>query len=326
MKSISPFRLEEIPVIAGFTHANVTRPDDARDFLDYSSIYTAPYFVTYLEKIRVVNEKINTEVLEGELKLLTANLYLGINSLRPRLNKLEGYINRATGLTVGPKDFRLKYIRRHIGRKDVEKFLLEYSTLLQLVDKNVTALKAKGLKDADITILEGMRGTISTGNTNQNLKEDAIEALVQANKGLILELWTMTADLLDAGKRIYKYTNAEKVNDYTATKLLQRIRHEKKKEEEAEPEVEMGILEITITNKADDKPLMGAEYEVLESGDTNETDAEGEGNEDLRVGTYTVAARMDGFVEKTVSNVVITKDNTTDLKIELEPEPPEPAA
>lgn len=309
-------------MIAGFTHANVTRTEDARDFLDYSPTYTAGYFEAYHGKIREVQMKVNTEVLEGELKLITAKLYLDINGLRPKLGKLEGYIYRAQGLTVGPKDFRLKYIRRHMSRKDVEGFLNEYGTLLRLVDDNLTALKAQGFKDADKTVLDGLMDTIRTGNTGQNLKMDEKEALVQANKGLILELWAMTADLLDAGKRIYKYTNPEKTNDYTATKLLQRIRQEKKKEEEAEPEVEMGILEIKVTNKADGEPLMGAEYEVEETGDTDLTDAEGEGNEDLRVGTYTVRVSMDGFVEQTVSNVEITKDNTTDLDIELVPEAP----
>ena len=312
-------------MIAGFTHANVTRTEDARDFLDYSPMYTSAYMATFLEKKRVVEAKINTEVLEGELKLITGKLYGDINGLRPKLGKLEGYINRATGLTVGPKDFRLKYIRRHISRKDVEKFLLEYGTLLTLVGNstNLTALKAKGLKDADKAILDGLMETIRTGNTTQNLKMDEKEALVQANKGIILELWALTADLLDVGKRIYKYTNPEKTNDYTATKLLQRIRQEKKKEEEAEPEVEMGILELLVANKADGKPLMGAEYEVVETGDTDVTDAEGEGNEDLRVGKYTVKVWMEGFVEQAVSNVEITKDNTTELNIELVPEAPE---
>jgi hypothetical protein len=64
---------------------------------------------------------------------------------------------------------------------------------------------------------------------------------------------------------------------------------------------------------------LGAEYEVVETGDVDLTDEEGEGNVELPVGKYTLKVRMEGFVEQTVSNVEIKKDGATELTIKLEP-------
>jgi hypothetical protein len=325
-KTFNPFRAEEVPIVAEFTHASVTRPVDAADFLDFSPDYSVAFFGTFNDKIRAAVSLLNMHVRLAELKVITEKLYGDAYSLRPKLLRLGGYIDRArAGLTVGPKDFRLKEIRKYIGKNDMEKLLEELGILLSLLDvvTNMNALKAKGFKDADRAALVTLEQIIRQGNVTQNLKLDEKEALVQANKQFLLELWDMTADVLDAGKRIYKYTDKEKINDYTAARLLKRIRHEfspKKKEEEG---VKMGILAGTMTLKSTGEPIEEGTIEVVETKDVEVTDVDGEYAVDVKVGTVTVKATAEGCLEQTVMNVVINPDVTTDLDFEMEAPPAE---
>jgi hypothetical protein len=79
-------------------------------------------------------------------------------------------------------------------------------------------------------------------------------------------------------------------------------------------------LEITVYEKATENPLEEATVEIKETKDVLTTDSEGECGKDLPVGSYTVSAMMDGYNTMTVLNVVIKKDEATDLDFDLEPE------
>jgi hypothetical protein len=59
-------------------------------------------------------------------------------------------------------------------------------------------------------------------------------------------------------------------------------------------------------------------FEIKETGYTDVTDADGEGSVDLNVGTYTVRAWMDRFMETEVQNVIIKKDETTFLELRMQ--------
>lgn len=322
-KTFSPFRAEEVPIVAEFTYASVIRPIDAAAFLDFSPIYTAAYFGTLNDKIKLAVGLLNMRVRLGELKIITEKLYGDSDDLRPKLMRLGGYIDRAKdGLTVGPKDFRLKEIRKYINKKNTEKLLAELGILLSLLDveTNMTALKAKGFKDRDKEDLIALEEVIRQGNVTQNLKMDEKEALVQANNQFLLELWDMTADLLDAGKRIFKYTDVEKTGDYTAAKLLKRIRHEFSPAKE-EQEIKMGILSGTMTLKSTGAAIEEGTIEVVETKDVETTDSEGDYSLDVKVGTVTVKAKAEGCLDQTVLNVVISEDETTDLDFEMEAPP-----
>jgi hypothetical protein len=128
----------------------------------------------------------------------------------------------------------------------------------------------------------------------------------------------MTLEVMAAGKAMYRVENKERVKDYTPNQLKKRVNQERKRNEE--PEVEMGILAIKITNKGNDEPMEDVEFEVVETGDKDTTDEQGEGSMDLKVGTYSVKVKMAGFKEVLIKNVIVKKDETTDVGVSLEAE------
>ena len=141
---------------------------------------------------------------------------------------------------------------------------------------------------------------------------------VQDNKELLNELWEIVAEIMDIGKRLYKYDNEEKTGDYTATTIKGRIRHEGGETPEEPVVPELSILTGVITDKSDDKPLPGVSVEILENEMLKITDEEGSYYFDsVGAGSYTVKASMDGYVDSTMQNVVIIVDEATELDMEL---------
>lgn len=205
-----------------------------------------------------------------------------------------------------------------MGKKDVEGLLDKLTHTLQLVDADMAALEVVGFTAAAKTELEDLKISIRDANLEQNLKMDEKEAGVQNNAGLLNELWEIIAEIMNIGKRLYKYDNVEKTGDYTATTIKSRIRHEGGETPEEPAVPELGILTGVITDKSNDKALLGVSVEILENEMLQITDEDGSYYFDaLGAGTYTVKASMDGFVDSTMQNIVIIVDEITELDMEL---------
>ncbi len=323
MKAL-PFNYDEVTVVAGMVYDSMYR--DQLDFQNYSNDYKDPFLPNFRIKIDAVESRVRTRIFRAQLKSITQRIYSDLDILKRKLTLLEGYIKKAeSNLNVSIKDFGIGEIRDKMWAREIEGLIDKMITMLQLVDANIDALKDKGFKDDDKTALDNLLESIRSGNLNQNLKMDEKEAAVQANLGSLLELWTITAEIMDVGKRIYKYDNKEKTGDYTATKIKSRIRQTKNNENENnEPEPDMGLLTGIVQNKNNDEPIEGATVLIVETNDTTETDEDGEYDFDkINVGTYTLKGIMDGFKDVIIENVVIEKDNTTQQNIKLEEnEPP----
>ncbi|MEZ5198666.1 MAG: hypothetical protein R2764_20460 [Bacteroidales bacterium] len=146
----------------------------------------------------------------------------------PLITRLEGYVNLAKdSLNVAPADFGIKEIRKKIRSKDVEGLLDKLAITLTHTSNNMAALTAQGFTPEALAQLQSLTASIRSSNLQQNLKMDEKEAGVQANLQIITELWMIIAEILDVGKRLYKYDNKEKAGDYTATVIKSRIRHER---------------------------------------------------------------------------------------------------
>ncbi len=323
MKAL-PFNYDEVTVVAGMVYDSMYR--DQLDFQNYSNDYKDPFLPNFRIKIDAVESRVRTRIFRAQLKSITQRIYSDLDILKRKLTLLEGYIKKAeSNLNVCIKDFGIVEIRDKMWAREIEGLIDKMITMLQLVDANIDALKDKGFKDDDKTALDNLLESIRSGNLNQNMKMDEKEAAVQANLGSLLELWTITAEIMDVGKRIYKYDNKEKTGDYTATKIKSRIRQTKNNENENnEPEPDMGLLTGIVQNKNNDEPIEGATVLIVETNDTTETDEDGEYDFDkINVGTYTLKGIMDGFKDVIIENVVIEKDNTTQQNIKLEEnEPP----
>ncbi|MFQ5334924.1 MAG: hypothetical protein ACE5DN_02500 [Flavobacteriales bacterium] len=225
-------RIEEMPVIGKFLLDSYTR--DEADFQGYSPDFDNAYRTDFENKVQAVEDIVNPIKLVGELKKITKRLYANIDSLRPIMNNLEGYVKRVgEDLTIPPEGFGIKAVRAKISNKDQEALLENLKIVIQNIDDNLGDLQAKGWDNAQDTELRTKRQEIKDDNEAQNLKMDERQAKVQDNIGVLNGLWAVMQDVMDTGRnRLYKLKNAEKAGDYTLARLKARIRQERSIDEE----------------------------------------------------------------------------------------------
>lgn len=221
-------RIEEIPVLGGFVKNSFVR--DQQDFLEYSPDFNATYLKKYVSKLEAVESLINPIKLTKELSVITERIYSNLVGLRPLLNRLEGYANRASGnLTIAPKDFGIKEVRAKITSRNVEATLNNLKILLENVDNNFEALKTKGYSEDARKEIGSLQKAIKDDNLAQNVKMDERENHVRTNIVVLNELWEQITDIMDSGKRIYKSVDSVKAKDYTITALKKRLSQEGKR-------------------------------------------------------------------------------------------------
>lgn len=222
------FKIEELSPVA--TWCNSLLKQYQVDFKDYSTEFADPYPADIDTKITNVNELISTKLFIGELSTSTQKLYKNMDDSRPLLLQLEGYIKRAEkNLTTPAKSFDLKLLRKCISSKDAEGFNMNLKSILQLVNANITVLQDKGLKPALLTAL----GEILTNNytfaQDQNNKMLDKEKAVKENSEALNDLWKDCQNILDAGKRIYKYSNPDLLKNFTLTHIRKTFNHSNNK-------------------------------------------------------------------------------------------------
>jgi hypothetical protein len=128
---------------------------------------------------------------------------------------------------------------------------------------------------------------------------------------------------MDAGKRIFFDTDKELVKEFTASSIIKRMRNDQPKKEE-EPVTGTGMLTGKMTDKGTGEALEEGTVQVEGTLLVETTDADGEYQIDgVNVGTVNVKAIMDGYVIVIKENIVIKKDEATNLDFDMEPEPPE---
>jgi len=221
-------RIEELPVLGGFIRNSFSR--DQKEFIAYSPDFNSNYLDTYTNKLEAVETLVNPIKLTKELSVITERIYNNLTALRPLLNRIEGYANRAgSTLTIAPKDFGIKEVRAKITSRNVEATLNNLKILLENVDNNMEALKAKGYSDEARKDIGSLQKGIKDDNLAYNVKLDEREAHVRTNIKVLNELWELMSDIMDSGKRIYKSVDGVKAKDYTLTSLKKRLSQEGKR-------------------------------------------------------------------------------------------------
>jgi hypothetical protein len=230
LKLLIEARIEEVPVLARFTHDSYVR--DKVDFETYKPAKYIPNYSTGLmTKITTVEGIIFPKVLTAELEVITKRIITNMLAIRPLMNRLEGYVDDATGLTVTPKNFGISEVRKKINNDDQEGLDGALHYLLTNITNNMTPLTNVGYDAADKTALEGMKLAILNDNVAQNNKEQQRAQLRVDNLDLINDLCKDLKGIWKDGKLLYKITNATKAKDYTLAQLKNRIRAEELKTE-----------------------------------------------------------------------------------------------
>ena len=222
-------RIEEVPTIGRFLIGSMTT--DLADFTALSPLYDAAYITNANAKLAEVEALINPKKLTAELKVITLRMLNNMGALRGKIDRLERYIDLASGLTVGKKDFGIGKVRKENNRGDVEALVAELGDLLDIVSDNMDALTLVGYTDVQHAALKKTESGLAADNTAQNAKVNERNNKVIANYGLLNAFWEdIIMDISKSGRAIYKTSAPNKVDDYTIAALKRRIRQEQLKQ------------------------------------------------------------------------------------------------
>lgn len=220
-------RIEELPAIGGFLINSLI--SDLVDFTAFSPDFNAGYVTNAQSRLTAVTGIVQAKTLTAELKVITLRMATNRTALEQKVDFWEGYIKRASGLTVAAKDFGISAIRKANNSGDVEALVnaLNYTLALSNNATNAPLLLAKGFTGLQKTALQTIATQLNDDNVAQNAKVNARNTLVTSNYQLINDFWKILTDISDAGKRIYRTSN--KKDDYTIAVLKRRIRQEQLK-------------------------------------------------------------------------------------------------
>lgn len=204
---------------------------DKVEFAAFSPIYDEELFTTKEKQINDVKHLLHPRVMEAEGKELTQEIINKMEAFRPKLNSLESYVNKAAGsLTAAPADFGFTTIRENISAHNKEGVVEHMGTLLQLVVRNQTAIRSKGLTEAAQTELETATKELESTNLEKGQQiQDTTKQVKKYNK----EAKTLLSEIKDIckdGKIIFAKTAPEKVKDYTFSQILKLVRAAAKKD------------------------------------------------------------------------------------------------
>ncbi len=314
-------RKEEKIVIAEIVSGQITV--DKTEFTDYSIIYDDPFIPNYKLKIIEAKGLVTTEILIAEGKVLTEMLYADVDSLKVHMNKLEGYVKRAIGMTVKASDFGIHEVREKINSKDVEGLLMRLSTVILNAENNMTILDPIGYKAAALTSLKDLKDKIDTENVKQTLHIDAKMKTVDTNNTVFDELDAITKDVIDAGKRIYKFSNKVKFNEYNYKRLLAKVRHERNALKTEENKIAGSCVVYVNCTDADDNPLEEMTVTISEFGLVLKTDEDGtayfeEVTADAKK-PVTIIIEGEGYVNKTLEKQILEPGGMLNLDVVMVP-------
>ena len=229
-KKLFDCRIEEMPTLAKFIYDALAR-DLAEIEAEYPDFNDA-YLSNFDDRRSDVIDLVNPVHFTNALKIITARMGETGKAMRPYLDKLEGYVKLAAkpgstpALTVDVKDFGISPVREAISDGDVEELDLAFRTMKKNITDNYEALFAKGYNDSKRDELYALADAVNSDNAAQNLEVDKRDAKVEENLTPLNELWKIMTEVCDFGKRVYKSTNPAKLDDYTMSSLINRVRNE----------------------------------------------------------------------------------------------------
>jgi hypothetical protein len=301
-------RIEELQAIGGFLKSSLAA--DLADFTSYSPDFDAAYVTNFGNQLTIITGLLQAKTLTAELKVITLRMYDNMSKLPQMLDFLEGYINRASGLTVAAKDFGISAVRKANNKGDVEKIVqaLGYTLALANNATNLPLLAAKGYTPARNTALQLVKTQLNDDNVAQNTKVNDRNTLVTNNYGVINDFWKIITDVSDAGKRIYKKSN--KKDDYTIAVLKRRIRQEQLKNKMVGTVTADGSAFANA--KISMKPILGGRLRSTKSKASGKYELKS-----LQATDWIVTVSAPGKITQNVSVTIVTGQTLTkdfDLK------------
>ena len=218
MSAIS-IRLEDLVPVGTMT-INSCETDIA-DFEALSPEYSTTYITAARTQMAAVDAVINPRKLISERVVITQRMDKNLGLLLDPINKLEYYLNNATGLTILVKDFGIGEVRaaRNSGNLEALDTALRDLLVNTAVPANLAALVAKGYSAAKNTVIVNLRAGYSSDNAAQVAKDKEITTLRINNAPVIQGFWDKLSQIWSAGKSIYKVHNPKNAEYYTLSHI-----------------------------------------------------------------------------------------------------------
>jgi hypothetical protein len=229
-KTLFSCPIDDVPVIGEFVVESMGR--DMHDFSSYSPIFTPQYADNVKMKIVICRDLTRSWTFTKELKAVTDKLYVGIDGMRVKINRLEGYIRLgAEALDVAVADVGLKEVRRSISAGNAERLVPAVAQLLSTVRRNYVALQVVGLQETLLMEIEHQTAEIDALNVKQNELESERNRATERDVEAFNDLWRSLAPILETGKALYRGVDDAKRKDYTIAQLEKRLHPPKRKPE-----------------------------------------------------------------------------------------------
>jgi hypothetical protein len=226
---------EELPVIGGYLSYSLKR--DLVSFTGLSPKFNEDYVLLFDERINVCSSLVDAKEETSELKLITQRLYGSFGQATEMMNVLTFYIKQAkNAIPIPLSDFGIQLLRDRISRKDAEGILQNLHIVISQTQHYQNTLLEQGMPDTFVEQLHLLHAAIANDNQKQYETLRRRRELVENNTNTLNDLYAQILEICEAGKLLFRGKEPVKLQEYTFSELLKRVRTvyhrpEKKKEQ-----------------------------------------------------------------------------------------------
>ena len=216
---------QEVLTVAGFLLSNIHR--DRTEFEAYSDKYNEDFLNDFADRIKHVEDLINSDELQSEISKLNKRLYDKVRKLPEQVKKLE---QAGTSLdndqAIPFNKINFEQIYKKINALDIDYLIPELEQIIKIFEEKHDALAEKGYKSEDFGVLEAIVGLIDEDSKKLKEKYKEREILIENHQEDIDKLWQEMEQLMDLGHNLLKNVSQSKANDYFLSHLKMRLKEE----------------------------------------------------------------------------------------------------
>lgn len=213
---------EEVPMIGTLVLLSLKR--DKADFQGFSPTFSDVYVSGFESNIASANELIEPKSETLAKKLITDQLYAGMDDLYLTSKKLSGYLKLAYNeLSISAADFGLIALSEACHAKDVEATIKSLNRVNNNINTYKTVLISKGLTDDVIAAVKASAANLTGLKSQQYNLLTNRKTTVQNNLGILNGLYAQIMEVLNIGKILYKEANPAKYKEYVFSEIKKQV-------------------------------------------------------------------------------------------------------
>ncbi len=225
MKNLRMFscKYEELISISKFTLFSLKR--DLAEFTAFSNRFSDEYVTETEAMINEVENLLEPKAETLSLKMISQTMEQQLSELNKSLLYIDGYLKLLKNIPgFTPKAFGVSALRKSINQSEYESILKNLKLLNSNVLNNLPALQGRGMPATMPQTLQKHHDVISENRQKQLEIKSNRAAIVQNNIKTLNDLHLRLSEIYSIGKVLYKHTDQAKMNDYTFSALLKKVR------------------------------------------------------------------------------------------------------